>query len=243
MVSLRSNLARRARFRAALLTRARIALTSVFFLLALDRGIAAEHNEMLDSWFSAQTNLHTFTGNVIQTRTLQVLSQPLVSTGKVWIAIPGRFRWEIGQPAQTIALRQPDSLFIIYPRLKRVEKYPLNDREPGPWRDALALLEASFSRSRANLEAQFRVLSITQTNADWQVALQPRSAFARRLVAEIDISVRTNDFCLTATEMRFADGSRMRNAFTDTTTNSVLPEGCFEFKPGPDYTIVEPLRP
>ena len=210
--------------------------------MALDGGIAAERNQVLDSWFSAQTNFHTFTGKVLQTRTLQVLSQPLVSTGKVWIAIPDRFRWEIGQPAQTIALRQPDSLCLIYPRLKRVEKYPLNDRQRGPWRDVLALLEASFPRSRADLEAQFRVLSVTQTNADWQVALQPKSAFARRLMAEIDIRVRTNDFSLTATEMKFTDGSQMRNDFTDTLTNSVLPEGCFDLKLGPDYTVVEPLR-
>jgi outer membrane lipoprotein-sorting protein len=210
--------------------------------LSADRGLAAEPNQMLDAWFSAQTNFHTFTGKVIQTRTLQVLSQPLVSTGQVWIAIPDRFRWEIGQPAQTIALRQPELLSIIYPRLKRVEKYPLNDRQPGPWRDVLALLDASFPRSRAGLEAQFRVLSITQTNASWQVMLQPKSALARRLMADITISVRTNDFSLVATEMKFADGSRMRNEFTDTLTNSVLPEGCFELKPEPDYTVVEPLR-
>ncbi len=54
----------------------------------------------------------------------------------------------------------------------------------------LALLEASFPRNRADLEARFRVLSVTQTNADWQVALPPKSAFARRLIPEIDISVR-----------------------------------------------------
>lgn len=210
--------------------------------MSADRGLAAEPNQVLDAWFSAQTNFHTFTGKVIQTRTLKVLSQPLVSTGQVWIAIPDRFRWEIGQPAQTIALRQPELLSIIYPRLKRVEKYPLNDRQPGPWRDVLALLDASFPRSRAGLEAQFRVLSITQTNASWQVMLQPKSALARRLMADITISVRTNDFSLVATEMKFADGSRMRNEFTDTLTNSVLPEGCFELKPEPDYTVVEPLR-
>ncbi len=210
--------------------------------MSADGGLAAEPNQVLDAWFSAQTNFHTFTGKVIQTRTLKVLSQPLVSTGQVWIAIPDRFRWEIGQPAQTIALRQPELLSIIYPRLKRVEKYPLNDRQPGPWRDVLALLDASFPRSRAGLEAQFRVLSITQTNASWQVMLQPKSALARRLMADITISVRTNDFSLVATEMKFADGSRMRNEFTDTLTNSVLPEGCFELKPEPDYTVVEPLR-
>jgi outer membrane lipoprotein-sorting protein len=106
----------------------------------------------------------------------------------------------------------------------------------------LALLDASFPRSRADLEAHFRVLAVTQTNANWQVALQPKSALARSMMAEIDISIRTNDFTLAATEMKFADGSRMRNDFTDIVTNSVLPEGCFDLKLEPDYTVVEPLR-
>jgi outer membrane lipoprotein-sorting protein len=71
-----------------------------------------------ERWFAAQTNLQSWAADFTQTRSLKVLAQPLVSTGKVWVA-PSRFRWELGQPAQTIALRQPDQMFIIYPRLKR----------------------------------------------------------------------------------------------------------------------------
>jgi outer membrane lipoprotein-sorting protein len=165
-----------------------------------------------------------------------------VSTGKVWVVIPNRFRWEIGQPAQTIALRQPDTLFLIYPRLKRAEKYPLNDNQPGPWRDALALLEASFPRSRADLESHFRVLSVTPTNANWELMLQPKNALARQMMAEIGITVRTNDFSLAATEMKFADGSRMRNDFTNVVLNPVLDEGLFDAKLEAGVTVVEPLR-
>jgi outer membrane lipoprotein-sorting protein len=131
---------------------------------------AADQTPLLDSWFAAQTNLHTFTAEVVQTRTLKAQAQPLVSTGQVWIAVPDHFRWEIGSPAQTIALRRPDTLFVIYPRLKRAEKYPLDDQQSGPWKDVLSLLEASFPRSRADLEARFRVLAVTQTNAHWQLA-------------------------------------------------------------------------
>jgi outer membrane lipoprotein-sorting protein len=214
----------------------------LLLLVAVLTAHAAEQSLVLDTWFSAQTNLHSFTADVIQTRTLKVLSQPLVSTGKVWVVIPNRFRWEIGQPAQTIALRQPDTLFLIYPRLKRAEKYPLNDNQPGPWRDALALLEASFPRSQADLESHFRVLSVTQTNANWELTLQPKSPLARQMMAEIGITVRTNDFSLAATEMKFADGSRMRNDFTNVVLNPVLGEEIFDAKLDPGITVVEPLR-
>ena len=239
MVSLRSHLAGE---QVAATFPLRGALSALLLLVAVLTAHAAEQSLVLDTWFSAQTNLHSFTADIIQTRTLKVLSQPLVSTGKVWVVIPNRFRWEIGQPAQTIALRQPDTLFLIYPRLKRAEKYPLNDNQPGPWRDALALLEASFPRSRADLESHFRVLSVTQTNANWELILQPKNALARQMMAEIGITVRTNDFSLAATEMKFADGSRMRNDFTNVVLNPVLGEEIFDAKLDPGITVVEPLR-
>ena len=146
---------------------------------------------------------------------------------------PDRFRWELGQPAQTIALRQPDQLLIVYPRLKRVEKYPLRGAQPGPWKDALALLEASFPRSRADLESHFRVLSVTETNSLMQVTLQPRSASARKFMAEIEISVSTNGFSPLATEMRFSDGSSMRNDFTNIVVNTPIAPELFDPKQDP----------
>jgi len=172
-----------------------------------------------------------------------VLAQPLVSTGRVWVAVPDRFRWELGQPAQTIALRQPDRLLIIYPRLKRAEKYPLNSARPGPLKDALALLEASFPRNRADLESRFRVLTVTATNATVQVGLQPKSASARKFMSEIQVCFHTNDFSLASTELRFSDGSRLRNDFTRAVLNAPLDQALFEARLDPDFTVVAPLGP
>jgi outer membrane lipoprotein-sorting protein len=202
----------------------------------------AEFDGLVDRWIAMQTNLHTWSADATQTRSLKTLSQPLVSKGKVWVAVPDRFRWELGQPAQTIALRQPDQLFIIYPKLKRVEKYPLKQAQPGPWRDALALLEASFPRSRADLESQFRLLSVAQTNSTVQLTLQPKSSSARKFMAEILVSFRSTDCSPVATELRFSDGSSMRNDFTNSIINGPFGPDLFEVKTDSGFTTVEPLR-
>jgi outer membrane lipoprotein-sorting protein len=217
-------------------------LVALLFWVAALVSDAADLSGLLDRWITVQTNLLTWSADLTQTRSLKVLSQPLVSTGKVWMVIPDRFRWELGQPAQTIALRQPNQLFIIYPRLKRAEKYPLNDQQPGPWRDALALLDATFPRNRADLESRFRVLSVAQTNSIVYLALQPKSALARKFMAEIQVSFHTNDFSPAATELRFSDGSSLRNEFTNVVFNAPLGVELFEAKLTPDFTVVEPLR-
>jgi outer membrane lipoprotein-sorting protein len=249
MVSFCANLAgavRRGVFRSSIRhMKPRFHFSVALFCLAFSLAAAtaqAQSEKFLDQWIAAQTNLHTWSADVVETRALKTLSQPLVSTGKVWVAMPNHFRWELGQPAQTIALRQPDQLFLIYPRLKRVEKYPLVGNQPGPWRDALALLDASFPRSRAELESHFQLLSVIQTNATIQLTLQPRSQAARKFMNEISVAVHTNDFSPASTELKFSDGSSMRNDFTNGVINPPLNAWLFETNFDTNFTIVEPLQ-
>jgi outer membrane lipoprotein-sorting protein len=204
---------------------------------------SARAADLVDAWIAAQAGLHTWTADTVQTRSFKTLTQPLVSSGKVWVAVPDRFRWELGQPAQTIALRQPESLTIIYPRLKRAEKYSLAAGQTGPWKDALALLEASFPRSRASLEAQFQILALTQTNGVASLTLQPRSAAARKFVARLEISFRADDFSPVGTRLVFSDGSSLRNEFSHSVLNAPLEPQLFEAKLEADFTVVEPMKP
>ena len=217
-----------------------------FFIWALLFFIAAavhasDYDAQFNKWFEVQTNLQSWAGDFTQTRSLKVLAQPLVTAGKVWVK-PGQFRWELGQPVQTIVLRTPEQLLIIYPRLKRAEKYPLDAVPTGPMRDALALLDASLPRDRATMEKNFRLVSATATNSILQMTLQPRSDAARKFIGEIVIGFHTNDFTIAATEMKFSDGSILRNDFTYVVLNLPIEPKMFEAELPPDYTVVEPLK-
>lgn len=217
-------------------------LAMVFFLLLpAANAHAADTNAVLNGWLASQTNLQTWNAGFIQTRTLKALTQPLTATGHVWFAVPNQFRWELGRPAATIALRQTNQMWVIYPRLKRAERYPLDADTPGEWREALSLLEAGFPRDRKELDTRFRVLSIVETNGSWLLALQPASTFARRMMSEIRVGLATNDFSLTSTELTFVDGSRMRNEFTNAVLNAPFNDGVFDWQPGPEFRVTEPF--
>lgn len=203
---------------------------------------AAELKPEVAAWLGAQTNIQSWSADFTQTRTLKSLAQPLTATGHVWFQAPNRFRWELGHPPQTIALRSGDELQVIYPKLKRVERFPLSGQQAGPWRDALALLQAGFPRSAAELESEYNILSQTVEGNAGKLVLQPRSAAARRMMPQLVIEFDTHDFSLRATELQFADGSRMRNEFRNPTLNpSVAPE-LFNPNIPTDYKVVEPLK-
>jgi outer membrane lipoprotein-sorting protein len=197
---------------------------------------------LLVRWLASRTNLLTWSADVTQVRSLKTLAQPLTAHGQVWFAAPNRFRWELRTPSQTIAVREPDQLLVIYPKLKRAERFALHGPQAGPWKDTMALLEAGFPRSQLELEGHFHVLSQSVTGEICQVALQPKAASARRLMPQITLAFSTNDFSLHATELQFADGSTMRNEFSNARINPPLEASLFTPQPDPDVKIVEPMK-
>jgi hypothetical protein len=201
---------------------------------------AADPNPLLSDWLNAQTNLTTWSADVLQTRTLKSLVQPITATGRVWFAAPNLFRWELGDPPQTVAVRQPDRMLVIYPRLNRVELFPLDGGPAGPWRDALALIEAGFPRSAADLESRFRILSITPGTELHEIALQPVLLSARRLMPRISVFLTADPLALRATELEFADGSSMRNDFTNALQNPPLDPDLFHPPLDPNWKQVQP---
>jgi outer membrane lipoprotein-sorting protein len=213
-----------------------------WFATIAPSALGAETNSLVTSWLSAQTNIQTWSAEFIQTRTFKSLTQPLTETGQVWFAAPNRFHWELGNPVKTIAVRAPDEMLVMYPRLKRVERYPLTGDQPGPWRDALALLEAGFPRSKAEMEGRLKIVSQTVKDNNCELVLEPKSAAARKMMPQIKITFDTMDFMLHATELQFADGSTMRNDFKNSKLNPKVEDSMFAPQIPADFKIIEPLK-
>ncbi|HEX4644582.1 MAG TPA: outer membrane lipoprotein carrier protein LolA [Verrucomicrobiae bacterium] len=219
-----------------------LVLCSILFRVLSGQVFAQAHDAdtLLSSWLKAQTNMQTWSADFTQTRVFKSMSQPLTAAGHVWFEAPSRFRWELGKPPRTIAVREPDQLVVLYPRLKRAERYPLNTPQAGPWKDTMALLDAGFPRSREELESRFNILSQTTTDHFHEITLQPKAATARRLMPQIKITFDTGDFSLHSTELQFTDNSTMLNVFTNAALNPKLDDSLFSPKIGEDYKITEP---
>src|SRR5438874_1120139 len=148
---------------------------------------AADTNALVSAWLAGATNIQSWSADFLQTRAFKALTQPLTATGHIWFAAPNRFRWELGNPPETIAVRSTQEMFVIYPRLKRVERYPLAGGQTGRWRDALALLEAGFPRSETEMTSRMRIISQTLTDQTCELVLQPKSAGARQMIPQMKI--------------------------------------------------------
>jgi outer membrane lipoprotein-sorting protein len=202
---------------------------------------AADTDSVLNSWFAAQQKVQTWSADLVQTRSLKSLTQPLIGHGHVSFSMPDDFRWELGNPPQTMAIRHDDQMYVVYPHLKRAELYPMGNNAPAQLRAALSLLNAGFPRSRDEFDSEYHILSLTETNGAYHLTLQPKSPAARQMMTQLQIGLSSTDYTLTSTELTFADGSSLRNDFTNIVLNPTLDKTMFNWTPPSDYNIVNPL--
>jgi outer membrane lipoprotein-sorting protein len=201
---------------------------------------AKEDDALLDKWLNKQAAIKTWTADVVQTRKIKSLVRPLESQGQVWFVQPNQFRWQLGSPPRTIAVRTQQELKIIYPMLKQMERYPFDNITNPAMQQALALLEVGFPTDPEYFHARYELLAVMTTGKGYQFELQPKDRQARRLLARVRLNVSSNDFALLATELEFPDGSIMRNAFSNHRLNVKIDASLFQID-AMDYQVVEPL--
>jgi len=192
------------------------------------RAKAARESALLDRWLEQQATVTTWSASLIQTRTYKTLTQPLVSPGHVWFRSPGQFRWQLENPPTTIAVRDKDRLTVLHPRLDRSEVHDLTDVTAAPWKEALVLFEAGFPKSRQDMDSRFTIVSQETTGTSHHITLRPRSSAARRWLRSLVLEIDTGELVLRATRLDFADGSTLRNDFTDPVVNAPQDDALYQ---------------
>jgi outer membrane lipoprotein-sorting protein len=217
------------------------ALLLFLFVPEVDAGTDSSE-EFLNAWLAQQAQVKTWSADVVQIRKLKSLVRPLKSRGQVWFEQPNRFRWQLGDPPRTIAVRKEEELLIIYPRLKQAERYSTGDDIDPAWKQVLSLLEVGFPSDAEAFFAQYQLLSTKKTKKSWKFELRPAAELARRLLDRVWVEASRRDFSLMATELVFPDGSTMRNEFIRRRLNPDLEEGLFDFEIDKGYQVVNPLE-
>jgi outer membrane lipoprotein-sorting protein len=203
---------------------------------------ADDTHPMVDQWIGRQVMINTWSADVTQIRELKSLTRPLESKGRVWFKQPNRFRWQLGDPPRTIAVRTDEALMIIYPALKQAERYPISGVSDPAWKQVLALLEVGFPTDKENFYARYQVVSAQKVENTLHFELRPSAKAAQRLLEAVRMTVDSSDYTLLSTELVFPDGSTMRNQFSNHRLNPPLEETLFRVNLEKDYRIVEPLK-
>ena len=177
----------------------------------------------LESWLKRQTTITTLETSFTQERRLPSLKQPLTTPGKLSFAKPGRVRWQLGQPAASLALSDGTTLTLIDFSSKSARQLPADS----PQAARFSMLTGKGFQTPQDFHAMFEVAGHRVQSGIHQYTLRPKDRRTRSQVPWIflDIDPASNE--LRAMELKLQDKSRIRTLFHNPQYNPKLSPSLF----------------
>ena len=183
----------------------------------------------LKKWIARQGEVRTVQADFTQTRSFRALKDPLTSPGHIYFRAPKSFRWEVGDPAKTVVLRQGDVAYLIQPTKKRAQRFDAAELGRPGGANSLPMINFPLAKDFEDFDRQFAVRSINVEGTDCRVELLPRDVQSQRFLDSLKLDFDTATGYLIAFEVRTHDGSMMRNDFSNVRFNGKLDPHLFEY--------------
>ena len=192
----------------------------------------AEDLAVVEKWFQATSSAKSVEVVFRQKRKLKTIKLPIKNQGKLWIDYAeDRFRWQTGDPPQTIVLRVEKQLTIVRTPGKRFEIRDLTqkaaDDERANPKSGMMVLAGGFPRTLGEFQKHYRVLNTESDDQFHRVTTKPIDARSES-IDEFVFLIDAKSFFLRGFEIELKDGSSIEMAFDEVTPNPELTDELFQ---------------
>lgn len=198
-------------------------LASVFCTTALAQSNSPDMR-VVERWLATNTGVETLRVDFTQTRTMKSIRVPVRQEGTLWLDYQNRqFRWQLGDPPQTIVVSLGQKVLIIRTPMKRYEvRQSGSGGTPG-----MAAMAKGFPRTLREFQQRYRVLETTPEANTRRIVTRPLGE-AGRGVETFTFVVDASHHRLLGIEINLEDGSSLDTVFRQVEPNPALPKGLFQ---------------
>ncbi|MGC1480344.1 MAG: outer membrane lipoprotein carrier protein LolA [Chthoniobacterales bacterium] len=205
----------------------RIALTALLTLATT--GLHAEPDwAALESWIERQQTVRNLEADFTQTRRLPTLRVPSRQPGKIWFQSDGRFRFQLGDPPETIAIRDGGTTVTLIDKRQGTTR-TIDESATGPDSRQLLLMRFPITGSIEEFRELFDVTRMEEKGKTTELDLVPRAADFRKNVKRINLEYQTASGILSNFNVELTNGGGLETNFTHVKVNQPnLPKSVFE---------------
>lgn len=205
-------------------------MRSTLFLFSAIFSIASARadNVALDAWLKRQPSITSLDSTFTQERKLPSLKNPTSTPGRLSFAKPDKFRWQLGEPAETLAVSDGATLTLI----ETADKTARQISSDSPQAARFSLLSGKAFQSPEAFQEAFEIIESRVTSGIHQYTLKAKDRRMRSQVPWIFLDIDPVKNELTALELELQDKSRVRTIFHQPRLNTPLPDSLFK----PDLT-------
>ncbi len=180
-------------------------------------------------WITRQTEFRSVSADLVQTRSLRSLRNPLTTPGHLWFVAPNSFRWELGEPVKTVVLRQGEFIHVITPAKKKAERHPANNAGKNQGMQGMGMITFPLAKDFPDFNRQFEILSVVVDGNKCRLDVLPRNPQTRKMLTALKIEFDTQNGKMSHFEIVTRDGSSLKNEFTNIRVNPKIERKMFEF--------------
>ncbi len=201
-----------------------LALLSGILRLELSAQSQAPDMSVVERWLATNSGLASVKIDFTQTRRMRSVNRTVSQDGTLWLDYENhRFRWQTGEPAQTIVVSLGPDILIIRTPGKKYEVRPAGaGGAPG-----MAALANGFPRSLPEFQQKYRVLETRPDANTLRIVARPLGESGRG-VETFTFVVDSSHFRLLGMEMDLEDGSSVQTVFRRVETNVPVTQALFQ---------------
>ncbi|MFT3992076.1 MAG: outer membrane lipoprotein carrier protein LolA [Luteolibacter sp.] len=179
---------------------------------------------VLEAWLKRQSQISTLQADFTQERKLPALKNPVVTPGRIAFSKPDKLRWQLGEPAETLAVSDGKTLSLIQVGEKKARQIEADSPQAARY----ALLTGKAFESLDAFTRAFEINSIQITSGIHQYTLKPKDRKFRLQVPWIFLDIDPAKNELRVMEMELQDNSRVRTLFKNPVFNQSIADSTFQ---------------
>ncbi len=202
----------------------------VLFALAISLVVGAPAfadrlDEILAEMDKAGKRLKTMTADFVQTDHDFLLKDEEETRGKLYLAVPGRIRWEHAPPREKVLLVKDDLVRVYNPAASQVHEFRRGKGAKSGGADLLI----GFGSGNERIRETHDVSLGEETNSTVTISLVPKDP-AKSLFTKIELTLDKKTWTPVRSVFHSPNRNRADIRFENVVLNRDLPPGTFELK-------------
>jgi outer membrane lipoprotein carrier protein len=203
-------------------------------LLVGEPARAERLDEVLAEMNKAGKRLKTMTADFVQTDHDFLLKDQEETRGKLYLAVPGRIRWEHAPPREKVLVVKDDLVRVYNPAAHQVHEFRRGKGAKSGGADLLIGFGAGNEKIRENYDVSL----VEETDSTASIALVPKPNSQASLFTKIELTLDKKSWSPVRSVFHSPNRNRADIQFENVVLNGDLPSGIFELKLPPNVEIV-----
>lgn len=199
-----------------------ILLLSIFCTVSSMAMTSQQKQDVITRINKAASGLKTMSCSFAQTKYLSLLSDKMVSQGKMYYKQPNKLRWEYTSPYQYLFIFNGAKVYVGNKSRKNV----IDTQTNKVFKEVVRIMMSTVTGTALSNSSDFSI-DVADGKSVWKVTLTPKKKEMRKMFTKIELSFNKSNLMIAEINIYEKNNDRTNIRLMNITTNATINESLF----------------